>query len=173
LALLGQDAPRFSGSLDISAYESFFQAVSRLTPGKALGHTVNPAAASTPDRQTMKFVEPTLEDALGITVEEAQALRAIASDCAEKTSTAHQAMKPLVLELRLAALSEETPPQDVIRRYAELNRQRAQLVVDHIRELESRFGEARFSRMEAFLRERKDSESFFPAVPQGAPLSVK
>jgi len=121
----------------------------------------------------MKFVEPTLEDALGITVEEAQALRAIASDCAEKTSTAHQAMKPLVLELRLAALSEETPPQDVIRRYAELNRQRAQLVVDHIRELESRFGEARFSRMEAFLRERKDSESFFPAVPQGAPLSVK
>jgi hypothetical protein len=121
LALLGQDTPLPQESLDLPAYESFFLAVSRLTPGKAFGVAMAPG--STLKRQTTTFVQPELEDALGITVEEAQVLRAIATDCAAKSLAVHEALKPLVLELRFAALAEEARPASVSRRYNELNRE--------------------------------------------------
>jgi hypothetical protein len=173
LALQGQDAPLPQESLDLPAYESFFLAVSRLTPGTAMGRSVRPGRAPTFNGQTTTFVQPELEDALGITVGEAQVLRAIATDCAAKSLAIHQALKPLVLELRFAALAEEARPPSVSRRYNELNRQRAQMVLDHVQELRTAFGETRFRVIETFLSARKHSESFFPAVPRVASRSVK
>ena len=163
LALLGQDAP-----LDLPTYESFFLAVSQLTPGKAMGRTVGPEQRIALIGQMPKLVQPGLEDALGITTEEARMLRAIAADCRAKSAAIHEALKPLVLELRFAAIAEEPGSQSVSRRYKELNRQRAQMVLDHIQALKTAFGEARFPLIETFLSTRKNSESFFPAVPQVA-----
>lgn len=167
-ALLGQNAPPSPDALDLNTYESFFQAVSQLTPGKAMGRTVKVSPGSTLNGEPANLMQPELEDALGITGEEAPVLRGIAADCEAKSAAIHQALKPLVLELRFAALAEEIPPQTLSRRYDQLNRERTQTVLDHIRELKSALGEARFLQIEAFVGARKNSPSFFPAVPRGA-----
>jgi hypothetical protein len=163
LALSGQDA-----SLDLLIYESFFSAVSQLMPGKAMGRTVGPGQQIALIGQMPKLVQPGLEDALGITAEEARMLRAIAVDYAAKDRAIYEAQRPLVLELRFAAIAEEPRPQSVDRRFNELNRQRAEMVLDHIQALKTAFGQARFPLIETFLSTRKNSGSFFPAVPQAA-----
>jgi hypothetical protein len=99
-------------------------------------------------------------------VEEAQSLRAIAADCEANIRAIDIAVRPLVKELRFEALAEEAPSESVSRRYNELNRQREQLVLDHIQGLRTAFGEARFQQIETFIQARKDSGSFFGQPPQ-------
>jgi len=132
-----------------------------------MGITMSPGAPF--NRQTTSLVQPTLEDALGITFEEAQVLRAIAIDCEARSASIHLALKPLVLELRFAALAEEPSSAAISERYQDLNRQRTQMVRDHVEGLKSAFGATRFARVEDFVGARKDSGSFFPAVPRVAP----
>jgi len=175
LALLGQDAPLPQRSPNLETYESFFLAVSQLAPGKAVGRAVGNDGVLALNGQRTNLVQPGLQDAMGITVEEALALRAIAVDYQARRAVIHDALKPLVMELRFAALADEAPPQSVRRQYDELNRQLTEMVREHVQELRNAFGEARFPLIEAFLSARKNSgsnsASFFPAVPQVAKVN--
>jgi len=168
LALLGQDLPLSQRSIDLPTYESFFLAVSQLAPGREMGRTVGPGQRISLNATMPKLVQPGLEDALGITFEEARTLRSIAVDYEAKDRAIHEAQRPLVLELRFAAIAEEAPPRAASRLYDQLNRQRTQLALDHIQELKTAFGAARFPLIENFLSARKNSGSFFPAVPRVA-----
>ena len=137
LAILGQDAPPQQGSLDPAAYEGFFREVSALTHGLAL-----PRVATTP---------PALEGALGITTEEAQLLITVAKDCTAKSVPFSGAIREAFLQIRLATFAEEAPPESAVRRYNELKRQQAQMVLDHVQELKTAFGESRFQLIETFV----------------------
>jgi len=172
---MGQDAPLPPGSPDLPTYESFFLAVSQLAPGRALGVAVGNEGVLALNGRPTNLVQPGLQDALGITLEEARALRAIAVDCQAKRAVIQEALKPLVLELRFAAIADEAPPQAASQRYDDLNRQRTEMVRVHIQELRTAFGETRFPLIEAFISARKNSGSnpvsFFPAVPRVASVN--
>jgi hypothetical protein len=157
VGLHGQDAVPSQTPLDPATYESFFRAVSALTTAPPVSGpaTLNGQATN------LVLVQPRLEEALGITVDEAQQLRTVAADCATKIDAIDEAVKPLVKELRFEALAEEAPSEPITRSYNELNRQRAQMVLDHIEELKAAFGEARFSQIEAVLKTRRSGESLF------------
>ena len=159
LILLGQGATLQQNPLNLATYESFFAAVSRLTTALPLN------GQTTINGQSSDLVPPRLEDALGITAAEAQLLRSVATDCDAKNLAIQEALKPLVKELRFAALAEEAPPESVILQYNELNRKHAQTVLDHIQELKTAFRE-RFQLIETFVSARKNSESFFGLRPQ-------
>jgi hypothetical protein len=143
-ALLGQDAPP-----NPNAYESFFREVSRLTPES-----------------------PALENALGATAEEAQALTRIASDCEARGADFSEDMRSVFLSIRLAKFAEEAPPESALRRYDELNRQRAQMVLDHVQAMRTLLGDARFQRIEAVAKSGNGNWSSFLGLPQ-APRAVK
>ena len=143
-ALLGQDAPP-----NPNAYESFFREVSRLSPES-----------------------PVLENALGTTAEEAQALSRIASDWEARNVDFTEEMRSVFLSIRLAKFAEEAPPESAIRRYDELNRQRAQMVLDHTQAMRTLLGETRFQRLEAVARSRNANWSSFLGLPQ-APRVVR
>jgi hypothetical protein len=146
--LLGQDAPTQQKSLDLPTYESFFRAVSSL------------AIAPPVDGQTTN-----LEDALGITVEEAQSLRSIAADCAANIRAIDLAVRPLVQELRFEAIAEEATSGSVSQQYDELNRQRTQMVLVHIEELRTAIGETGFKRIDTFVNARKGNPGSFFGLP--------
>ena len=129
---LSQDAPRQQRSLDLPSYESFFKSVLRLTIAPPLD------GRATLNGQATNIIQPSLEDALGITAEEAQLLRSIAADCAGQLRAIDLAVPPLVQELRFEALAEEPKSESISRRYDELNRQRKQTILDHIQKIESR-----------------------------------
>ena len=151
LAILGQDAPPQQGSLSPAAYEGFFREVSVLTPGLAL-----PRLAATP---------PTLEGVLGITTEEAQLLTTVAKDCTAKSVPFTGAIREAFLQIRLAIFAEEAPPESAVRHYNDLKRQQAQMVLDHVQELKTAFGQSRFQLIETFVNSRKGNSGSFLGLP--------
>jgi hypothetical protein len=171
-AILGQDAPPQLGSLDPATYEGFFCEVSQLTPGLTLPRVAATQPTLTLNGQTTNFVQPTLEGVLGITTEEAQLLTTVAKDYTAKSVAFTGAMREAFLQIRLAIFAEEAPPESAVRQYNELKRQQAQMVLDHVQELKSAFGESRFRLIETFLDSRKgNSGSLFglpPAVARPA-----
>jgi hypothetical protein len=116
--LLLRDKQRAASRFTVERLVALFRAVSSLT-------TAPPISG-----QGTK-----LEDALGITAEEAQSLRSIATDCAANIGAIDLAVRPLVQELRFEALAEEPTSESLSQRYDELNRQRARTILDHIQEL--------------------------------------
>jgi len=143
-AVLGQDA-----LLNPDTYESFFCQVSRLTPAS-----------------------PLLENALGTTTEEAQSLSRIANDSETKSVAFTEEMRTVFLSIRLAIFAEEAPSPAAIRRYDQLKRQRAQMVLDHIQAMRTLLGETRFQRIEAVARLGNANWESFLGLPQ-APRAVR
>ena len=142
-AVEGQDAP-----VNPDTYESFFRQVSRLTPAS-----------------------PLLENALGTTTEEAQLLSRIANDCEAKSAAFTDEMRTVFLGIQLATFAEEAPPESAVRRYGELNRERAQMVLDHIQAMRTLLGEPRFQRIEAVARSGNANWGSFLGLLQ-APRAV-
>jgi hypothetical protein len=144
LALLGQNAPPQQGSLDPAKYESFFRQVSQLNSGQEV---------------------PLLERALGISTDEAQLLSGIANDCETRSAALTGEIREVFLGIRLAALAEEAPQESAVRRYGELTRERAQMVLDHIQEMKTLLGEARFQRLENAARSGNGNWGSFLGLP--------
>lgn len=150
LALLGQNAPPPQGSLDPAQYESFFRQVSQLNSTQV----------------------PLLERALGMRTDEAQALSGIANDCETRSVAFTKEIREVFLCIRLAALAEEAPQESAVRRYGELNRERAQMVLDHIQAMKTLLGEARFQRIENAAGSGNGNWGSFLGLPP-APRNVK
>lgn len=167
LLALGQGVLPQQTSIDPATYESFLRAVAQLPSAILLGKQI------TLNGQTTNLAPPALEDSVGITVEEAVLLRSIAVDYEAKSSAIEKALSPLLMELRLAALAEQAPSELIIHRYEELNRERAQLVLDQIQQLKIAFPMERFQLIERFIESRRNFGSFFPLSPPSRQLEKR
>lgn len=152
---VGPDAVQ-QNARDLSVYESFFRQVAQLpktTPEVLL------------NGKATHLVQPRLKDALGLTDEESRELHSIANDCESGRRLLDKAATPLVFEIRLYAVAGENPPAAVTQRFQELGRQRRQLILHHIKQMKVALGDSRFQLVEAFIRSRRNSPSFFPFLP--------
>ena len=153
-----------TGLPDRGVYRSFFMQVAQLNeaPGPVL---IN--------GQVSGLRQPTIRETLGLTENEAQILSAIAADYELKIRALDGALRLSTFEARLSSIESEGASTAVQQRRKNLERQRDEIVQDHIQQLKVEFGESRFEALDAYVRSRRAGSNFFPPVPaQGGPAPV-
>ena len=157
-------APCQTGLPDRAVYRSFFMQVAQLkqAPGPVL---INGQASG--------LRQPTIQETLGLTENEAQILSALAADCELKSRTLDGAVRLSTFEARLSSIESEGASTAAAQQRKNLERQRDEIVQDHIQQLKVEFGDSRFEALDAYVRSRRAGSSFFPPVPaQGGSLPV-
>jgi hypothetical protein len=124
-------------------YESFFRRVAQLK---------NASGPVLLNGQSSTLTQPSAQDALGLTDEEAQILGGIAADCEAKVSAFDTAVRSVVFGFRLRLVESESPR--ATQQLKELERERSQIVLRHVQRLRSSFGDSRFKLLDEFVRSR-------------------
>jgi hypothetical protein len=114
--------------------------------------------------QTSILRRPTIQEALGLTEEEAQMLNALAADCELKSRKFDDGIRRSTLEARLLAIASEGASERRPQQRKNLDSQRDEMVQDHIQKLKAEFGDSRFEALDAFIRSKKTGSSFFPPL---------
>jgi hypothetical protein len=147
-----------------SFYESFFRQVA------ALQNVSGPIALN---GQPSGLTRPTPQDAIGLTDQESQALNALASDFEDGIRSLDSAFAPLVFEGRLRRIESDETSVWLAEKLKDLEDQRNHMVSRYMQRLRAAFGDSRFEALDAFVRSRKLTDSFFPLVPQVRPVRAK
>ena len=114
---------------------------------------------------------PTIQEALGLTEEEAQILNALAADRELKSRRFDDGIRLSTFEARLLAIASEGASEKPSQQRKNLDTQRDEMVQHHIQELKAEFGDSRFAALDAFIRSKK-TPRFFPPLPAQAPVPV-
>ena len=117
------------------------------------------------------LVSPRLQDEVGLGANEAEVLKSVAKDFQSRMATMDLALRSVTWERRMAAIAGENPKLSEAELQAQLTRQKAQLVTDAFRQLETRLGEAQFQAIRNFINSHKDSQ-FLP-LRTGYPAVAK
>jgi hypothetical protein len=155
-----------TGLPDPAVYRSFFRQVAQLkqVSGPVL---INGQASG--------LKQPTIQETLSLTENEAQILSGLAADFELKSRTLDGAVRLSTFEARLRSIESEGASTAVEQQRKNLERQRDEIVQDHIQQLKVEFGDSRFEALDAYVRSRRAGSSFFPPLPaQGgsAPVAV-
>jgi hypothetical protein len=158
-AILSQTAP----AIDSAVYFSFFR--------EAAGHVVpRPPGAppkgepSTLNGDSTDLVPQSIQDAMGITDEEAKAVVDEATACDEEINALEASAHALVFESRLRAANDEKPSNAIANQLREIEARRAGIIMNHVERLKASLDAARFKVIEDFIRSRQNDGVFFPAV---------
>jgi hypothetical protein len=147
-------------------YESFFRQVAELRDVSGTVTLMNGKPVE-PNGRLAEITVTTPQEAIGLTGLEANVLNAIVSDCEASIREYDVSVGPLVFETRLQALaSEGGPAAAAAQLLMDLDNERNQIVLDHIRRVKAAFGDSRFSVLDEWVRSRRQA-NFFP--PVGAP----
>jgi hypothetical protein len=150
-----------TGLPDPAVYLSFFRQVVWLKQ------------ASSPvlvNGQASALRQPTMQETLGLTENEAQILSALAADCELKSRPLDAAVRLSTFEARLRSIESEGASTSVAQQ-KNLDRQRDEMVQQYIQQLKVEFGDSRFEALDAYVRSKRAASSFFPPVPaQGGAL---
>ena len=140
---------------DPAVYLSFFRQVAQLK------QVSGPVLVN---GQVSGLRRPTIQEALGLTEEEAQTLNALAADCEMKSRRFDDAVHRSTLEARLLAIASEGASEKPTQQRKNLDSQYDEMVQDHIKQLKAEFGDSRFESLDAFIRSKKTGSSFFPPL---------
>ena len=155
----GMDFSQLS-SLDSITFERFFKEVAQLSEVAR-----NASSLVSLNWQPSKLTTRTAQDAIGLTNEESQTLKAVASICETRISSFDESARPSVFEARLQLIESETSSM-AIERLNSLDLERQQILSSYIQRLRTAFGDTRFKLVEDFVLSRKQGDSFFPLVSQ-------
>src|SRR5215467_9845213 len=120
---------------DPAVYLSFFREVAQL---KQMSGPV------LLNGQASGLRRPTIQEALGLTEEEAQTLNALAADCELKSRRFDDGIRLSTFEARLLAIASEGASERLTQQRKNLESQRDEMVQDHIKQLKAEFGDSRF-----------------------------
>ena len=138
-----------------TVYESFFQQVVHFS------QLQNSLGVVSINGQPTDLRQYKLQDAIGLTDQEARVLSTVASSCGAKISSFYDAAKRLIFEARLRLVESESDPQ-ATQQLKELDDEHRQIVLAHVQQLKAAFGDSRFNGLDAFVRSGKQIESFLP-----------
>jgi hypothetical protein len=144
-----------TGLPDRGVYQSFFRQVAQLK--QASGPVLI-------NGQPSALRQPTIQETLGLTENEAQILSAIAADYELKSRSLDGAVRLSTFEARLSSIESEEASTAVEQRRQNLERQLDEIVQDHIQQLRVEFGESRFEALDGYVRSRRAGSNFFPLV---------
>jgi hypothetical protein len=159
--LLGSVVRVFSQTgpaIDSAVYFAFFR--------EAAGHVVPPPKSepSTLNGEPTDLVPQSLQDAMGITDQEAKAVVDAATGCDEEINALEASAHALVFEARLRAANEEKPSDAIANRLRELEARRVGIIMSRVEHLKGALNAGRFRIVEDFIRSRQNDGVFFPAV---------
>ena len=117
--------------------------------------------------------QPTPKDAIGLSDQEARTLNELALECDSEHQSLNDAVRRLTWEARMHAIGSGSVPAELSRQLRDLDNQRRLMVLDHLKKLQAAFGEVRFQTLDAFVRSREKTGSFFPPDPTGRPTLRK
>ena len=139
-------------SPDPASFEPFFREVAQLK---------NLSGPVLLNGQPSKLPPPTAQNAIGLTDEESQILNAVASDCEAKIHLFDGSVRSLIFEARLQLIEADNAALP-IQQLQDLHRERNRILLTHIQQLRTAFGDSRFKMLDAYVRSRKPGDSFFP-----------
>ncbi len=105
-----------------------------------------------------------VQEALGLTDEQTKALNAVAADCTAELQSFDRSAGPSIFEFRLELMGSK-PVSRASQKLKELESERTQIVLDHVRELKAALGELQFQAVDSYLRSKKNGGLFLPLVP--------
>ena len=139
---------------DPTVYESFFRQVVRFSQ-------LQSSLGAVPLNGQPANVRPyTLQDAIGLTDQEARVLNAVASGCEASIRSSDDAARPLIFAARLRLIESENA--QAVQQLKEFDDERRQIVLAHVQQLKAAFGDSRFNALDAFVRSGKQIVSFLP-----------
>lgn len=142
--------------VDTTVYLSFFQQAAHQTVQSHVIEKVNGEAVDS--------VQPSIQDAMGITAREGASVVEVAIGCEGEIISLDKNASALIFESRLQAANEEKRTGDLASRLRDLDTKRVQIVLDSVMRLRVALGAARFKLVEAYVRSHA-AGSFFPATP--------
>jgi hypothetical protein len=153
-AIIGQTVP----AIDSAVYLAFFR--------EAAGHVVPPPKSepSTLNGEPTDLAPQSIQDAMGITDQEAKAVVEAATGCEEEINALEASAHALVFEARLRAANDEKPSDAIANRLRELEARRVGIIVSHVERLKASLDAARFKVIEDFIRSRQNDGAFFPSA---------
>ena len=155
-----------TGLPDRGVYRSFFRQVAQLK------QVSDPVLIN---GQASGLRQPTIQETLGLTENEAQIVIALAVDCELKSRSLDGALRLSTFEARLSSISIESEGAStaIAQQRKNLERQLDEIVQDHIQQLKVELGDSRFEALDAYVRSRRIGSNFFPPLPaQGGPAPV-
>jgi len=144
-------------AIDSAVYLSFFQEAAHQT---SESHPVLKV-----DDQSKDLVQPSIQDAMGITEREGKSVLEKATGCEGEIASLESSARALVFESRLLAANEEKPTGDLATRLKDLDAKRVQIALDYVQRLRVSLGAERFKVIEGYIRLRDGAGSFFPTTP--------
>jgi hypothetical protein len=140
-------------SMEAIRFERFFREVALFRPSPG------PAKLNGGD---VNLLQRTPKEIFLLTNQENARLASVAADCDTQIRRFDQAVARSVFSARLELLQAENelPANNEL---DEISREREGIVLMHIQELRSAFGDQRFRVVEGYVHSRKDGDSFFPA----------
>jgi hypothetical protein len=144
---LGQIAP---SPLNLAAplpYESFFRTVAQVYRFQADGHAEI-------------LTQPTLQEAIGLTDLEMEALHAVAFNCLATIRPLQETVPKLIFESRLRFVESGDSSAWLRPRLTDLDNQISQTLSHHIQRLKVAFGDSRFQQLDAWVRSPESQHCF-------------
>ena len=139
---------------DSATYAFFFGKVAQLKSG----------ATILPNGKDTGLIQPSVQQAMGLTGGETEILHDLAVACTAKIRTLDEAVQPFIFEARLRSIDSAEPERARIRqRLNNIENRRTQIVQACVDELRVEFGELRFEAMQLYLGSRKIAD-FFPPI---------
>lgn len=148
-------------SIDSAVYLSFFREAAHEGAGS---HPALKNDVSTLNGEPTDLIQPSIQEAMGITDREAQALIDEASVCEGEIDALEANARALVFESRLRAANDDQPSDALAQQMRELEVRRVRIVMSHVERLKGAMDAGRFKAVEDYIRSRRNSGSFFPAV---------
>ena len=145
---------------DPTVYESFFQQVVHFA------ELQNSLGVVSINGQPTDLRQYKLQDAIGLTDQEARVLSTVASDCGAKVRSFYDAAGPSIFDARVRLVESKSDPQ-ATQQLKELDDEHQQIVLAHVQQLKAAFGDSRFNTLDAFVRSGKQLLSFLP-LPKAA-----
>jgi len=155
---------------DSSTYAFFFEKVTQVRDDAVSVGILN-------GRET-EFIQPSIQQEIGLTSGEAEILRKIAVACVAKMRALNAAAQPSTFEARLRLLDTAEPIEEKVRvrqRLDDIENRRDQIVRSCLDELRSGLGEPRFEVVQSYVASVKDRAFFLlvqkkpPAPPRPQP----
>ena len=133
-------------SPDAAIYEAFFREVAQL---KSLsGDTVSATMAG---GRVIQLTVPKLQNVIGLTDSEVDALTAAAVDSVRQIGLLDNAARPLILDVRLQQLESGKLSASTAQRLSAFESNRRQIVLTHVQEIRAAFGESRFPVLDEYV----------------------
>ena len=147
---------------DAALYESFFRQVAEAADRTGpVPVRVSPATVLNGAPTTLR--QPTAQETLSLTDQEARALNTVAADCETKIRSYDHAVGPSLLAARIELLGSQSAAAAQVLK--DLTSARNAVVLAHVSELKAALGDSRFQTVDSYVRSKKNGESFLPLVP--------